>query len=328
MSDDVEAVGQGGAEQQARKRLGTLALAVRPVLAVDAGGGHRGAALHARYPAKGRDLTDGGRPGGRDVLDHDGRRALSGARLRGVRRPGARPTRRRGPGHVAALEAADLIYLSGGNPGYLVDTLRDSAVWAAIVRVWERGGTLAGSSAGAMALGRWTLARDGNAPRGMLSHWKPALDLIGAIGVIPHYDRFGPARTLPRVEDAPPGMVVLGIDEDTVVLRDGAGARVLGRGTVTLWHDGRAHDSAVRRRYPAGSPAPALTHLSLTRLPVCQGTKTTLIGSPSRSATTRKPSWIWSSGKRWVTSSPQRSLPCAQRESARLTAAAPSPRVV
>jgi len=161
------------------------------------------------------------------------------------------------PEHVAAVDEADLIYLSGGNPGYLVDTLRDSAVWGAIVRVWMRGGTLAGSSAGAMALGGWTLAREGNAPRGALSHWRPALNLIGQIGVIPHYDRFGPARTMPRIEDAPEGLVVLGIDEDTVVLRTSEGARVLGRGTVTVWRDGE----------PTTFPSGATLSRDLVRLP-------------------------------------------------------------
>ena len=66
----------------------------------------------------------------------------------------------------------------------------------------------------------------------------------------------------------------------------------------------------------------------VTRDRLAYGTNTTLIGSPSRSLATRNPSWIWSSGKRWVTSSPQRILPCAANDSARRTAAAPSPRVV
>ena len=47
------------------------------------------------------------------------------------------------PEHVAALASADFIYLSGGNPGYLVETLRDSAAWGAIRQVWERGGDCA-----------------------------------------------------------------------------------------------------------------------------------------------------------------------------------------
>jgi len=140
--------------------------------------------------------------------------------------------------YVAAIDAADLVYLSGGSPGYLVETLRDSAVWRAIVRVWERGGALAGSSAGAMALGEWALVRAAGQARGMPSFWEPGLDLMPGLGVIPHYDRFGPERTRARIEEAPPGMIVLGIDEDTVILSAGGVARVLGRGTVAVWRDG------------------------------------------------------------------------------------------
>lgn len=143
------------------------------------------------------------------------------------------------PDHIAALQRADLVYLSGGDPGYLVETLRGSAAWAAILEVWRRGGTLAGSSAGAMALGERTLVRRaGDAPR-FPSHWGVGLGLIANLGVIPHYDRLGPARSTPLATDAPPGLLVLGIDEDTVVLRVGGTARVLGRGTVTAWQDGQ-----------------------------------------------------------------------------------------
>ena len=143
------------------------------------------------------------------------------------------------PEHVALIEQADLVYLSGGSPGYLVETLRDSAVWRAIVRVWRRGGALAGSSAGAMALGEWTLVRGIGQARGMPSYWEPGLGLLPGIGVIPHYDRFGPERTHQRVQDAPADMVVLGIDEDTVILHAAGQSRVLGLRTVTIWRDGQ-----------------------------------------------------------------------------------------
>jgi cyanophycinase len=142
------------------------------------------------------------------------------------------------PANVAAIEAADLVYLSGGSPGYLVETLRDSAVWRAIERGWRSGKTLAGSSAGAMAMGEWTLVRREGQVGRMPAHWEAGLNLLPGIGVIPHYDRFGPERTRARVEDAPPGLTVLGIDEDTVILSVNGTASVLGRGTVVIWQDG------------------------------------------------------------------------------------------
>ena len=59
------------------------------------------------------------------------------------------------PDLAAKIDGAGLIYLSGGNPAYFADTLRDTAVWAAIVAAHRAGAALAGCSAGAMALADW-----------------------------------------------------------------------------------------------------------------------------------------------------------------------------
>ena len=56
---------------------------------------------------------------------------------------------------AAQVAGAGLVYLSGGNPSYLAETLRGSVVWAAIVEAWRGGAALAGCSAGAMAMGSW-----------------------------------------------------------------------------------------------------------------------------------------------------------------------------
>ena len=49
---------------------------------------------------------------------------------------------------VPLIERAGLVYLSGGNPTFLANTLRDTPVWQAIVTAWQRGAGLAGCSAG------------------------------------------------------------------------------------------------------------------------------------------------------------------------------------
>jgi cyanophycinase len=168
----------------------------------------------------------------RDGVAHFGALGCEAYGVRAIDRAGVEDAE-----HVAALAAADLVYLSGGSPGYLVETLRDSAAWSAMVERWRHGASLAGSSAGAMAMGEWTLVRREGQSGRMPAFWEPGLNLLPGIGVIPHYDRFGPERTLPRVQDAPDGMVVLGIDEDTVILLAGGEARVLGLRTVTVWKD-------------------------------------------------------------------------------------------
>ncbi len=149
------------------------------------------------------------------------------------------------PDYVAALAGVDLIYLSGGDPRHLIETLRGSAAWAAIRAAYADGTILAGSSAGAMALGELVTS-----PRAATPAWQPALGLVPGIGVLPHYDRFGGARTAPLVAAAPPYLTILGIDEDTVILTVNGESRVLGARTVTLLRDGTATVFSVGERLP------------------------------------------------------------------------------
>ena len=44
------------------------------------------------------------------------------------------------------VAGAGLVYLSGGNPGYLAATLRGTLVWEAILAAWRGGAALAGCS--------------------------------------------------------------------------------------------------------------------------------------------------------------------------------------
>ena len=151
------------------------------------------------------------------------------------------------PAHVAALAGADLISLSGGNPRHLVETLRDSAAWAAIRTAHAGGATLAGSSAGAMALAELVVS-----PRSAEPSWQPALGLVPGIGVLPHFDRFGGARTGPLSAIAPAGLTILGIDEDTIVMLAAGTATVLGARTVTVLRDGEATIFGAGEQLPAG----------------------------------------------------------------------------
>ena len=55
------------------------------------------------------------------------------------------------PELVELIQDAGLIYMSGGNPTFLANTLRDTLVWKAMYEVWQDGAALAGCSAGAEA---------------------------------------------------------------------------------------------------------------------------------------------------------------------------------
>ena len=155
---------------------------------------------------------------------------------------------------VTAARAAGLVYIAGGDPGRTVRVLAGSPVWEAVVEAWRGGAALAGSSAGAMALCRWTLVRDrwpGHDTRRPLD----ALGLVPGCAVLPHFDTFGQrwiASAQASLGDAP----LVGVDERTAALWDGTAWRVAGAGAVTLVTGTLRHVS--RAGESAAIPAPTL----------------------------------------------------------------------
>jgi cyanophycinase len=132
------------------------------------------------------------------------------------------------PGFAARVDGAGLVYLSGGNPGYLADTLRGTVVLEAILAAWRAGAALAGCSAGACAL--TAVADDirtGAACAG--------LAVVPELVVLPHFDRI--ERWRPGIADRraaalSPGQTLIGIDEETALVSGDGGWRVEGRGRV------------------------------------------------------------------------------------------------
>lgn len=159
------------------------------------------------------------------------------------------------PQVVADLQGAGLYYFSGGNPEYVIETLRDSPAWQAIYDGWRAGAALAGCSAGAMMLGRYTLSVR-SVMRGQAPRWVPALGVVPGIVVMPHFDRLadfaGPEVFRAILASAPAGVTLIGVDEDTALVRlGGTGARwqALGRQGVSVF--GPDGDRTI---YRAGEP--------------------------------------------------------------------------
>lgn len=162
------------------------------------------------------------------------------------------------PDLAALVKGAGLIYLSGGNPKYLAQTLRGTQVWAAVLAAWQSGAALAGCSAGAMALTSWVPSI-----RSARRDLTPGLGVLPGLRVLPHFDKmlgWVPDLLTRAVMHPPAGTTVLGIDEDTAIVDlDGAGHswQVHGRQQAWVLVDG------PRRGYPAGStlttPVPDLS---------------------------------------------------------------------
>jgi cyanophycinase len=135
---------------------------------------------------------------------------------------------------LQAIGEADLVYLSGGKPAHLRQVLNASPVGAALRMASERGAIIAGCSAGAMALtSRQPEFRRGFTPWPL--RWGTGLGLVPDAAVLPHYDAWPEPVTALMALQAPRGVTVLGIDENTAVVgRDGVW-QVHGRARVTVW---------------------------------------------------------------------------------------------
>jgi cyanophycinase len=149
---------------------------------------------------------------------------------------------------AALIDGAGLVYLSGGNPGYLARTLRGTRVWEAVADAWRSGSALAGCSAGAIALTGWVPSM--RAPQ---NDPDPGLAVLPGLRVLPHFDKMlaWAPDLLTRAGMRPPeGTTVIGIDEDTAIVdMTGAGDawHVHGRQQAWILQDG------LRHGYPAGS---------------------------------------------------------------------------
>ena len=149
------------------------------------------------------------------------------------------------PAAVQAVGEADLVYLSGGKPAYLLKALAGSAVGRALADAHERGAALAGCSAGAMALSGFSFDfRVRLMPFPL--RWGSGLGFAPGLSVVPHYDAWPEPFSALIAFQAPRGSIVLGIDEDTAVIGHDGGWQVHGASRVTVWRGRR------RERFRAG----------------------------------------------------------------------------
>ena len=134
----------------------------------------------------------------------------------------------------AAMESADVIYLTDGNPLDAVRIFADTEAFAKLRRAWERGVIIAASGAGAMAL--CDLYWDSGV-------WEKGLGLLKGIVVIPHHELVAGRFSGERLRQGlPPEYAILGLDDATGVIITEQQARVYGPEVVTVYRPGQEQD--------------------------------------------------------------------------------------
>jgi len=126
---------------------------------------------------------------------------------------------------AAEIATADFVYLSGGKPSYLHDVLVDSRAWDAILAVVDRGGLLAGCSAGAMVQGEIFAG----VPRG-----HEGFGLWPGVTVVPHFDEIPSAAVSAMRLLVGKHHTLVGVNANTALVNVGDTYRVIGD-QVTVW---------------------------------------------------------------------------------------------
>ena len=119
--------------------------------------------------------------------------------------------------YIKQIKESALIYMSGGDPHYLAETLIGTPLWDAIYENWQSGGSLAGCSAGAMVL-------SAQIPNFRFSKKEPTvgLNLIPNIRVIPHFNKFFkwiPESAAKILLHVPDNTILIGVDELTAIVK-------------------------------------------------------------------------------------------------------------
>jgi cyanophycinase len=130
------------------------------------------------------------------------------------------------PRLVEPINLANFIYLSGGKPDYLYKTLEGTLAWEAIINVHQRGGVVAGCSAGAMIMGEGIMGMRGVSE---------GFGLLPGVMIMPHFDEISGWMVRTARLFAGKRFTLVGIDGNTALVQEGETQKVVGIGGVTVF---------------------------------------------------------------------------------------------
>lgn len=157
----------------------------------------------------------------------------------------------RDPARARMIDQADGIFFTGGDQSRLMKLTEDTPIATAIRALHQRGGLVAGTSAGASAQGE-TMVVGGSGeetPRVGDIELAPGLGLIPNCIIDQHFAERGRIGRLIGAVSRRPDCLGIGVDEDTALRIEAGTARVIGSGGVTIIDAARAsHGNAEGAR--------------------------------------------------------------------------------
>ena len=141
------------------------------------------------------------------------------------------------PAVIAGIDAASLIFFSGGNPAYLAATLRDTPLWIRLMERVDAGVAVGGCSAGACIFGE--IAPDATLIESIEEAFKPpGLAVFPGLVFGAHWDvldTYYPDLRGISIRALPAGARMIGIDETTAMMTTGDEWQVFGSSGVHVY---------------------------------------------------------------------------------------------
>ena len=146
----------------------------------------------------------------------------------------------RDPKLLSLVEGAKTVFFTGGDQLKITTKLGGTAVLERIIETFDRGGVIAGTSAGAAVMGETMLVGSDNRESHKVGDWMmaPGIGLIHNMIVDQHFAQRGRVGRLLRAVALNPGVLGIGIDEDTAVVVHDQSMQVIGNNAVYVV-DGR-----------------------------------------------------------------------------------------
>jgi cyanophycinase len=174
-----------------------------------------------------------------------------------------------GPSIREAFQDATAVWIAGGDQSRLWERFQGTDTLRELTRLWDRGGIVGGTSAGAAIVSRTMISGGVTQPK-LANGWGLLPNLI----VDQHFSQRGRFERLARAVALHPNQIGVGLDESTGLMMDANGLAVLGTGAV-YWYAAETGSSPngdssqgkpvaanapffglVSARFPAGSPNP------------------------------------------------------------------------
>ena len=153
---------------------------------------------------------------------------------------------------LAVLDDAAGVFFSGGDQLRITSQVGDTPIEQKVRALFERGGLLAGTSAGATAMSETMLVRGASAETHRIGdlHMAPGLGLIRNVIIDQHFAERGRFGRLLGAVAHNPRVLGVGVDEDTAAVAQGDEFRVIGSGAVYVFDGQHVTHSNIAEASP------------------------------------------------------------------------------